>query len=181
MTHQQYQVDRNYLWNIFQRIDRNGDQSIDCNELQTALKNGSWAPFNLETTRLMIGMFDFNNNGTIDFNEFCSLWQYVTDWTRTFKGYDLDGNGTIDHKELSQAMHGFGFRVSERIISILIRRFDRTGQGQVRFDDFIQLCIIVRMLTNSFQRFDYQRNGNIQVSYEQFLTMVFQTKAATSK
>ena len=47
-------------------------------------------------------MFDFNNNGTIDFNEFCSLWQYVTDWTRTFKGYDLDGNGTINHQELSQ-------------------------------------------------------------------------------
>ena len=49
-------------------------------------------------------MFDFNNNGTIDFNEFCSLWQYITDWTRTFKGYDLDGNGTIDHTELSQGI-----------------------------------------------------------------------------
>ena len=50
------------------------------------------------------GMFDFNNNGTIDFNEFCSLWQYVTDWTRTFKNYDLDGNGTINHHELSQGL-----------------------------------------------------------------------------
>lgn len=48
------------------------------------------------------GMFDVNRNGTIDFNEFCSLWQYVTDWTNTFRNYDLDGNGTIDHRELSQ-------------------------------------------------------------------------------
>jgi len=50
-------------------------------------------------------MFDFNNNGTIDFNEFCSLWQYVTDWTNTFKTYDLDGNGTINHRELTQGFY----------------------------------------------------------------------------
>ena len=56
------------------------------------------------------GMFDFNNNGTIDFNEFCSLWQYVTDWTRTFKNYDLDGNGTINHQELSQGKIPFFVR-----------------------------------------------------------------------
>lgn len=31
------------------------------------------------------------------------------------------------------------------MIGILLRRFDRTGKGEVRFDDFIQLCVIVRV------------------------------------
>ena len=38
-----------------------------------------------------------------------------------------------------------GFRISDKMITILLRRFDRTGKGEVRFDDFIQLCVIVRV------------------------------------
>jgi len=36
--------------------DRNGKIAPD--ELQKALLNGNWSPFNQETCRLMIGMFD---------------------------------------------------------------------------------------------------------------------------
>lgn len=176
MAGYQQQPNRNMLWNIFQKIDINRDGGIDSNELQVALQNGSWAPFNPETVRLMVGLFDFDNNGTIDFNEFTSLWQYVTDWTNTFRSYDTNRDGTIDHKELSLAMKGFGFRISERLIGVLMRRFDRTGTGHVRFDDFIQLCVVVRMLTNSFQKFDHSRTGNIEVTYEQFLSMVISVK-----
>ncbi len=45
-------------------------------------------------------MFDANRNGTIDFNEFFALWQYVTDWSNTFRSYDLDNSGAIDKGEL---------------------------------------------------------------------------------
>lgn len=46
------------------------------------------------------GMFDRDNSGTIEFNEFYALWQYVTDWQRTFRSYDKDNSGTIDRDEL---------------------------------------------------------------------------------
>lgn len=45
-------------------------------------------------------MFDRDNSGTIEFNEFNALWQYVTDWQRTFRSYDKDNSGTIDRHEL---------------------------------------------------------------------------------
>ena len=45
-------------------------------------------------------MFDRDNSGTIEFNEFYALWQYVTDWQRTFRSYDKDNSGTIDKDEL---------------------------------------------------------------------------------
>ena len=45
-------------------------------------------------------MFDHDNSGAIEFNEFQALWQYVTDWQRTFRSYDQDNSGTIDREEL---------------------------------------------------------------------------------
>jgi len=170
----QYQaVDRNQLWSLFQRIDKNGDGGINASELQLALRNGSWTEFNPETVRLMIGMFDRDRNGTIDFNEFFSLWEFVTMWGNTFRQYDLDSSGAIDRRELSIAIKSFGYNISDRIITILMRRFDRTGTGEVRFDDFIQLCTVLRMLTDGFQRHDRNLNGWVDLDYEQFLTLVF--------
>ncbi|KAG8231102.1 hypothetical protein J437_LFUL010100 [Ladona fulva] len=43
---------REFLWNIFQRVDRSG--CISAYELQQTLSNGTWTPFNPETARLMI-------------------------------------------------------------------------------------------------------------------------------
>jgi len=40
---------------LFVRVDRDKSGSITANELQQALSNGTWTPFNPETVRLMIG------------------------------------------------------------------------------------------------------------------------------
>lgn len=34
-------------------------------------------------------MFDKDNSGTINFDEFGALWKYVTDWQQCFKVYYL--------------------------------------------------------------------------------------------
>ena len=53
-------------------------------------------------------MFDKDGSGTIDFNEFASLWKYVTDWQACFRGFDRDNSGTIDGFELKNALTSFG-------------------------------------------------------------------------
>ena len=53
------------------------------------------------------GMFDRDNNGTITFNEFSSLWKYITDWQTTFRSYDKDNSGTIDKGELQTGVNQF--------------------------------------------------------------------------
>lgn len=40
------------------RLDKDRSGSITANELQTALSNGTWTPFNPETVRLMMGKFN---------------------------------------------------------------------------------------------------------------------------
>jgi len=53
-------------------------------------------------------MFDRDNSGSINFQEFSSLWKYVTDWQNCFRSYDRDQSGSIDKNELKTALSGFG-------------------------------------------------------------------------
>ncbi|CAF2555105.1 unnamed protein product [Rotaria sp. Silwood2] len=154
-----------FLKQVFRRVDTDGSGSISSNELQSALSNGTWSPFNPETVRMMIGMFDRDGSSTIDFQEFRDLWKYVTDWERCFRKYDLDGSGTIDKHELKTALSSF-----------VIRKFDRTGRGTVAFDDFIQACVSIQTLTNAFRHYDRYQSGEITIGYEDFLTLVFSLK-----
>jgi Ca2+-binding EF-hand superfamily protein len=77
-------------------------------ELQQALSNGTFKPFNLETVRMMIGMFDRDNSSTITFDEFTALWKYVVDWQNCFRAFDKDNSGSIDQNEFKQALQTFG-------------------------------------------------------------------------
>ena len=40
---------------MYSRVDRDRSGHISADELQVALSNGTWTPFNPETVRLMIG------------------------------------------------------------------------------------------------------------------------------
>jgi hypothetical protein len=67
-------------------------------------------------------MFDRENKGGVNFNEFAGVWKYITDWQNIFRTYDRDNSGFIDKNELKQALTGFG----EQSMPSL---FDHTGGG----------------------------------------------------
>lgn len=46
-----------YLYH-YELIDTDGSGQLSADELQRALINGDWSPFNIETVRLMVNMFD---------------------------------------------------------------------------------------------------------------------------
>lgn len=169
---QQQGVDPNFLRATFERVDRDRSGEITANELQQALSNGTWKPFNTETVRLMIGMFDRDRSGSINFPEFCQLWNYITQWLNCFRSFDRDNSNSIDFYELKSALTTFGYRLSDQFFSVLMKRYDREGKGCIIFDDFIQLCVQLQMLTNAFRHHDTDLDGWVNMSYEQFLTTV---------
>ncbi|CAI5789639.1 cell death 6 isoform X1 [Podarcis lilfordi] len=101
-------ADANFLWGVFQRVDKDRSGVISDVELQQALSNGTWTPFNPATVRSIISMFDRENKGGVNFNEFTGVWKYVSDWQNVFRTYDRDNSGMIDKHELKQALTGFG-------------------------------------------------------------------------
>lgn len=88
-------------------------------------------------------MFDRENRGTVSFQDFGALWKYVTDWQNCFKSFDRDNSGNIDKQELKTALTSFGYRLSDHLVEVLLRKFDRFGRGTILFDDFIQCCIVL--------------------------------------
>ncbi|OBZ83521.1 Programmed cell death protein 6 [Choanephora cucurbitarum] len=165
-----------YLWNLFQRMDLDGSGSITVYELQKALINGDWSPFNIETVRMMVSMFDVDNNGTIDFREFRGLWKYVEDWSHCFKRFDYDNSGSIDCYEMKHALKMFGYNVSDGFVKTLVQTFDKHGNGTITFDNFVQACVTLSALTKSFRARDYDNRGSIMISYEDFLTVVISSR-----
>ena len=58
----------------------------------------------------MIKMFDRDNTGQIDQNEFHQLWNYLGQWRQTFDRYDVDRRGNISQQELASALQQMGYR-----------------------------------------------------------------------
>ncbi|XP_059152878.1 sorcin-like [Physella acuta] len=164
------------LWTWFQSVDTDRSGKITATELQQALMNGNWSPFNPETCRLMIGMFDKDRSGTIDIHEFAALWKYIQDWKACFDRFDTDRSGNIDANELGTALQTFGYRLSPQFSQVVVRVFDRNRGGYcINFDDFIQACVMLKSLTDKFREKDVNQTGQINIGYEEFLVMALDT------
>merc|ERR1739838_56998 len=164
----------------FQAVDQDRSGKISADELQRALLKNNMKQFNRETCRLMIGMFDKNKDGTIDIREFDSLWKYIQQWRQCFDNFDRDRSGNIDCDELHTALTTFGYRLSKNFSQMIVRTFDKTSAGghhrrgspSIDFDDFIQVCVSLHTLTDSFRAKDTNQSGQINIRYEEFLEMV---------
>jgi len=120
----------------------------------------------------MIKMFDRDNTGKIDLNEFGQLWNYLGQWRQVFNRYDVDRSGSISQQELGSALQQMGYSFSHQFIQTLYMKHDYNRDGRVQFDGFVHSVILIQRLTGAFQQYDVHRNGNAQFTYEQFLTSV---------
>lgn len=74
-------------------------------------------------------MFDRDNKGGVNFNEFAGVWKYITDWQNIFRTYDRDNSGFIDKNELKQALTSFGKQNNADFIHQSVgQRARRTGE-----------------------------------------------------
>lgn len=125
-----------------------------------------------------MNIFDTDRNGSIVFEEFSGLWKYISDWQRVFKTFDQDRSGTIDGGELANALRSFGYRLSPPLLMMIEQKYASgavTSYGPtsgITFDRFVRACVVVKTLTESFQRMDTDRDGRIQIDYEEFMKLV---------
>ncbi|KAK4057694.1 hypothetical protein OIO90_001342 [Microbotryomycetes sp. JL221] len=108
----------------FSAVDADRSGHITGTELRQALVNGDWSPFSDETINMLMSMFDQDRNGTIGFNEFVGMWNYVKEWQSCFRTFDRDRSGTIEGRELSNALSQFGYNLSPRLIDMLQKKYN---------------------------------------------------------
>lgn len=173
------------LWQWFTAVDADSSGHITVNELQQALVNGDWSPFSLDSVKLLMSIFDTDRSGTIGFNEFSGLWRYIKDWQGVFKHFDADKSGTINGKELHNALSQFGYNLSPPLLDLLEKKYDVLSASAppnaqhynqhatgITFDRFVRACVVIKQLTESFQRLDTNRTGSITLNYETFMRTV---------
>ncbi|TFK22646.1 EF-hand [Coprinopsis marcescibilis] len=178
------------LWGWFAAVDTDRSGVINAQELERALINGDWTPFDIDTVKMLMSIFDVDRSGTIGFNEastrFAGLWKYIKDWQNVFKHFDRDRSGSIDGGELRDALAQFGYNLSPPLLDLLQKKYDakttgnKANQAAVRagpapgisFDRFVRACVVVKQLSESFGKLDTDRDGWIQINYDQFMHTV---------
>ncbi|KAM8787889.1 peflin isoform 2-T2 [Rhynchonycteris naso] len=159
-----------YSW--FQSVDSDHSGYISIKELKQALLNSNWSSFNDETCLMMINMFDKTKSGRIDVYGFSALLKFIQRWKNLFQQYDRDHSGSISHTELQQALSQMGYNLSPQFIQLLISRYcPRSASPAMQLDRFIQVCTQLQVLTEAFREKDTAVQGNIRLSFEDFVTM----------
>ncbi|XP_029804612.1 peflin [Suricata suricatta] len=159
-----------YSW--FQSVDSDHSGYISIKELKQALVNSNWSTFNDETCLMMINMFDKTKSGRIDVYGFSALWRFIQQWKSLFQQYDRDRSGSISHAELQQALAQMGYNLSPQFTQLLVSRYcPRSASPAMQLDRFIQVCTQLQVLTEAFREKDTAVQGNIRLSFEDFVTM----------
>ncbi|KAL3891663.1 hypothetical protein ACJMK2_003915 [Sinanodonta woodiana] len=163
-----------YQW--FMSVDRDRSGRITAHELQEALVNSNWSHFNPETCRLMIGMFDRDQTGTIELHEFQALWNYILQWKGVFESVDINRSGSIEAQELQTALQSMGYNLSYNFVQMVVIKFDIQSKRCLTLDNFIQACVMLKSLTDMFRQRDTSMQGQIRINYEDFMTMAVSNK-----
>ncbi|XP_062852892.1 grancalcin [Trichomycterus rosablanca] len=158
------------MWGYFTAI-AGQDGEVDAEELQRCLTqtgiSGTYAPFSLETCRIMIAMLDRDYSGKMGFNEFKELFTALNGWKQNFMMVDRDNSGSVEPHEMSQSITNMGYRVSPQALGSMMKRFSRGGK--IYFDDYVACCVKLRALTENFRRRDVMQQGAVNFQYDDFI------------
>ena len=87
-----------------------------------------------------------------------------------FELFDTDKTGSIDYHELKVAMRALGFDVKKQEVLGLMREYDREGNGQIEYPDFLEIMTIkiqerdpVEEILKAFKLFDEDNSGKISL------------------
>ncbi|KAG6555301.1 hypothetical protein Mapa_003344 [Marchantia paleacea] len=155
----------------FEQGDVDCSGFIDENELGRVLSSG--ISFSTRTVHLMLHLYAGKTSNKIGPVEFVALWKALKEWKGVFERFDRDRSGRIDTQELKDALLSMGYAISPTLLSILISKYDKTGQAKaLDYDNFVECGLVVKGLTDRFKAKDVQFRGSATLDYETFMQMV---------
>ncbi|KAG0457000.1 hypothetical protein HPP92_021837 [Vanilla planifolia] len=151
----------------FNRVDSNNIGSINASQLKSALAVGN-LEFPLSVVQQMIRMYDFDRNGTMDFEEFVALNKFLLKVQDAFAELERD-RGFLTPDDIYQGLEKLGFSLDLPAFLTVCESFDPTKMGNIRLDAFISLCIFVQSARNLFNSFDTAKQGRVSLDFNQFV------------
>ncbi|XP_064600767.1 calpain small subunit 2-like [Liolophura sinensis] len=102
--------------------------------------------------------------GKLGRDEFVTLYNDLNDWKKAFKEHDVDEGGTMDIHELRRAFKSFGFRLSNRLLVAIGRRYANKA-GVIDIQDFMLCsCRLKTIITYYYENINSDRQRLAQTS-----------------
>lgn len=162
------------LRSVFEKVDINGSGRISAKELSHALLNFDRSRFQDSTIRLMINLFCGPDSATksLNFEQFVSLWKYLSAYKKLFIQADTNKSGDISFGEFQKILEQIGYKLDIDLVLNLFQKYallESGGVGKLRFDNFIELLVYLRKLTDVFKKYDKDLSGTATISFSDFL------------
>lgn len=159
------------LKGYFSSVDKDKSGHITATELTNLQFGGK--KFSLETAKSLVKVFDVDKSGSISFEEYAALHQFVVSMQAAFYQHDKDGSGKLDNREITEALHQGGFQLSQPVVESIIKKFKQTnaryGAQGLEFEQFLQLSAFLGQIRSTFMVYDTHRQGVIHINLEQLV------------
>jgi len=125
---------------VFACFDKDSSGSVTTAELGHVLKSMN-KNYNDSELKRIVGKFDVNGDGQIDFDEFLTMMtktekKEADELKQAFDVFDKDGDGTISGKELEIVMKALGEHIDRETIDLMIESVDTDKNGYIDFEEF---------------------------------------------
>lgn len=166
------------LRSTFERVDTNRSGRISVKELSSALVNFDNTGFQESTVQLMIKLFTSSGSPAgLNFEQFVSLWKYLTAYKKLFVAADTNKSGDISFGEFQRILEQIGYKLNVDVVLHLFLKFvnkdnyhfTTSAVGKLKFDAFIELLVYIRKLTDIFKQYDKDLSGVATINYLDFL------------
>lgn len=143
-----------------------------------ALTNFDNTRFQDLTVLLMIKLFNSSSGPpSLNFEQFISLWKYLTAYKKLFVAADANKSGDISFGEFQRIIEQIGYKLNVDLVLHLFQKFankssslaDSSLVGKLKFDAFIELLVYLRKLTDIFKKYDKDLSGVATIEYLDFL------------
>ena len=146
--------------------DRSGN--LNFKELQTAFQQAG-LNYSLTTCNMFLKLFDPNQTQKIDVQGFLNLFAWIQRMDGAFIHFDRDRSGTLENVEVYNAMkHAFPqMPLDQHAFNAAVRTYDVDGNGRLARGEFVALCAYMELCQRTFQSFDTNRTGNVNMHLSQ--------------
>jgi len=139
-------------WECFELFDKDGDGSIEPEELYKALRTFGMKCSEEEIWRL-IGTVD-DGDGLLQFGEFVELLAHsrrdvngnvmgqLAELREAFAMYDTDASGELDVNEIQQALSQMGLIKTLEEVEKMVSLVDEDGTGELGFLEFVKMVSV---------------------------------------
>lgn len=169
------QRDINIAKQLFHNHDIKRKGRLTAEELQNLLRNDDNSRFCISSIDSIIDFFGQARFGTINENEFISLYQKIKHWRKIYVDNDINHSLTIDSNEYHNCLQELKYLIPLEISEKLFDQYaefninSNLNSKELKFDKFVESLIWLMKLTKMFRKFDINHEGIANISYKDFI------------